>query len=128
MAKIVILDDQPDVCSVIQQRLSEDGHDVRTSHVGDEAIDFGYLFKPDVLITDWRLGCDYNGLEVAEAFRFANENIKTILITGHSMEEIEKHCSKAVIFKTLCKPFSLEEIASAVEKALNRSDADFSFS
>ena len=126
MAKIVVLDDQADVCSFIQQRLSSDGHDVRTSYVGDEAIDFGYLFEPDVLITDWRLGCEYDGLEVAEAFRFANENIKTILITGHSIEEIARHCSAAKIFKTISKPFSLDEIANSVDEALKLGDFDVS--
>jgi DNA-binding NtrC family response regulator len=126
MAKIVVLDDQPDVCSFIQERLSLDGHEIRTSNVGDEAIDFGYLFQPDVLITDWRLGCGYDGLEVAEAFRFANQNIKTILITGHSIQEVEKHNSKSVIFKTISKPFSLEEIASSVEQALNQEDVGIS--
>ena len=126
MAKIVVLDDQPDVCSFIKQRLTYDGHDVRTSYSGDQAIDFGHLFRPDILITDWRLGCGYDGLEVAEAFRFVNENIKTILITGHSIQEIQKHCSAARIFKTICKPFSLEEIASTVKEALNQPDIDFS--
>ena len=71
MAKIVILDDQPEICESIQRRLAEDGHEVRTSNVGDEAIDFGHLFEPDLLITDWHLGSEYDGLEVADAFRFA---------------------------------------------------------
>ena len=122
MAKIVILDDHHDLCLSIQCRLSMNGHDVRTSSVGDEAIDIGHLFQPDVLITDWRLDCGYDGLEVAEAFRFANQRIKTILITGHSIKEIENHCSTAQIFKTIRKPFSLEEIASSVEDALIQDD------
>lgn len=126
MAKIVILDDHPDVCSFIQQRLARDGHDVRTSSVGDEAIDFVYLFKPDILITDWRLGDEYDGLEVAEAFRFANENIKTILITGHSIPEVEKRISTQEIFRTIPKPFSQEVIAKAVNAALKQADVDFS--
>jgi two-component system response regulator HydG len=120
MAKIVILDDQPDICNYIKERLTEDGHDVRTSHVGDEAIDFGYLFEPDVLITDWRLGSEYNGLEVAEAFRFANDNIKTILITGYSVQEVQTELDHVEIFRTVMKPFTLEKISRVVAEALDQ--------
>ena len=120
MAKIVILDDQPDICSYIEERLTEDGHEVRTSHVGDEAIDFGYLFEPDVLITDWRLGSEYNGLEVAEAIRFANDNIKTILITGYSVQDVQDQLDNVEIFKTVKKPFSLKDISDVVAEALDQ--------
>jgi DNA-binding NtrC family response regulator len=119
MAKIVVLDDQPDICENIKERLSEDGHEVRTSLVGDEAIDFGYLFQPDVLITDWRLGSEYDGLEVAEAFRVANKDVKTILITGHSIQEVQNEVADLDIFKTIAKPFSLDVISDSVAQAMD---------
>jgi DNA-binding NtrC family response regulator len=119
MAKIVVLDDQFDICAGIKHRLSEDGHDVRTSLVGDEAIDFSYLFKPDVLITDWRLESEYDGLEVVEAFHFANRNIKTILITGYSIDQVKALSANLDIFKTVAKPFSLDDISQVVNEALN---------
>ena len=119
MAKIVVLDDQFDICLSLKLRLIEDGHEVRTSMVGDEAIDFGYLFKPDVLITDWRLESEYDGLEVAEAFRFANQNIKTILMTGYSMNEVSSRTEDLGLFKTIAKPFSLDEMSQMVTDALD---------
>lgn len=118
MAKIVVVDDQFDICLSIKDRLIEDGHDVRISRVGDEAIDYGYLFEPDLLITDWRLESEYDGLEVAEAFHFANEHIKTVLITGYSIEEIESRTENLGIYKTVLKPFSMEEISQVVSDVL----------
>ncbi len=118
MARIVVLDDQIDICLSIKLRLVEDGHEVRTSMVGDEAIDFGYLFKPDILITDWRLESEYDGLEVVEAFRFANRKIKTILMTGYSIDEVKAQSVDLNIFRTMAKPFSLEEISRVVTEAL----------
>jgi DNA-binding NtrC family response regulator len=120
MAKIVVLDDQVDICLSIKLRLIEDGHEVRISVVGDKAIDFGYLFKPDILITDWRLESEYDGLEVAEAFRFANQNIKTILMTGYCVDEVSAQSADLDIFKTISKPFSLEEISQIVAKAVDQ--------
>ena len=126
MAKIVVLDDQSDVCEFIKVRLSEDGHDVRTSQLGDEAIDFGYLFQPDVLITDWQLESEYDGLEVAEAFRVANNHVKTILITGHSVDEVQDEMGDLDIFQTIAKPFSLEVISDVVNQALEPAVSDWS--
>lgn len=118
MAKILILDDQPVICEFIRMRLVEDGHDVRISHVGDDAIDIGHLFNPDILITDWHLKSDYDGLEVSEAVRFANLNVKTILISGYSLEEIGRTLDSRNIVAMLAKPFSIEKLAAEVQKAL----------
>ncbi len=116
MAKIIVLDDEPSICKVIECRLARDGHDVRISNTGDEAIDLGYLFQPDLLITDWNLKSDYDGLEVAEAMSVAKENVKTILITGYATY---KNCPQDVeIFATLPKPFSVDELAHTVDRAL----------
>ncbi len=123
MAKIVILDDHPDICASIQSRLAEDGHEIRTSHVGDEAIDFGHLFEPDLLITDWRLESEYDGLEVADAFRFANADVKTILITGQSRRDVEQQESSLDFHSILFKPFSLDLIADKVNEVLSENEA-----
>ena len=118
MAKIIILDDHPDICKFLRVLLASAGHEVRTSQVGDEAIDFGYLFQPDILITDWRLNCEYDGLEVADAFRVANKSIKTILMTGYSLSEVKKQVSNLDIFKIITKPFSGDTILKSVNEAL----------
>ena len=89
MARIVVLDDQPDICLSIQYCLTHIGHTVEIAHTGDEAIDFAYLFEPDILITDWNLHSDYDGLEVAEAFHAANKEIKDFVIKSTK----EKTCA-----------------------------------
>ena len=74
-----------------------------------------------MLITDWRLESEYNGLEVAEAVRFANDDVKTILITGYSVQEVQQQLGNVEIFKTIKKPFSLEDISNVVTEALGQS-------
>ena len=115
MAKIVVLDDQSEICELIKSRLQLDGHEVKTTNVGDVAIDLGYLFQPDVLITDWNLKSEYNGMEVADAYSVAQENVKTIMISGYAIEE---YCDQDKIFEMIFKPFSINKISRAVERAL----------
>lgn len=114
MARIVILDDHNDVCETIRHRLVADGHDVRTANLGEDAIDLGYLFEPDVLITDWDLNSGYDGFEVAEAFDAALENVKKILITGFDTLPT----SSAKFFAKIRKPFSVEFLSQLVTDAV----------
>ena len=127
MAKIVVLDDQPDICLSIKCCLTSIGHSVQIAHSGDEAIDFAYLFKPDVLITDWNLHSDYDGLEVAEAFHAANKQIKTILISGYICDALNKQVAEATVFQSLRKPFSMDKLVMIVDDAI-RLNADCPFS
>lgn len=117
MARIVIVEDQPLLCQFLVKSLVAAGHDVRFTRNGDEAIDLGYLFQPEILIADWDLGKDYDGLEVATACQFANENIKTIVISGHTQRLLECE-SVSSVFRTLAKPFTMERLFQCVEEAV----------
>ena len=118
MARILILDDEKETRDVIALLLQSEGHEVRLAQHGSEAIDLGFTFEPDLLITDWRLNNDYDGFEVDEAFRFHNPNVKSILITGYSLEQAARLPHSDRFFKIMSKPFRLKDLSSAVAKAL----------
>jgi DNA-binding response OmpR family regulator len=118
MAKIVVVEDDPSIRKLLVENLEARGHGVRSSSNGDEAIDFGYLFEPEVIIADWDLGQDYDGFEVAAACRHANENVKTIIISGHS-ERLKKFESDDHVFSTIAKPFPVERLVQCVEAAIS---------
>jgi len=122
MAKVIILDDEPAVCEAIAFKLEQDGHEVRVSQTGSVAIDYGYLFEPDVLVTDWQLQNDYDGLEVADALRHVHSKIRTILITGFPDENLTSKLETSPVFSTILKPFSLREISEAVRQAASAED------
>ena len=126
MSKIVILDDVVQIRNSLAIRLKAEGHDVRTASNGAEAIDLAYLFKPDLLITDWDLKSDYDGLEVAEAYLAANERVKSIIISGHEdflgvFEQVPATDigQKYGLIASLSKPFSLVQLVRTVREALS---------
>ena len=126
MSKIVILDDAVQIRNSLAVRLKAEGHDVRTASNGAEAIDLAYLYKPDLLITDWDLQSDYDGLEVAEAFVASNERVKSIIISGHEefLEVFDQVPAEDIgekygLIASLSKPFSLLQLVRAVRDALN---------
>jgi DNA-binding NtrC family response regulator len=125
MPKIVILDDVDQIRDALAMRLQVEGHDVETASNGAEAIDLAYLYKPDLLIADWNLESDYNGLEVAEAFLAANEDAKSIIMSGHQdfIDAFTQVPSAYVgekygLVGSLSKPFSLQQLMRTVREAL----------
>ena len=123
MSKILILDDRPAICDLIQLRLVEEGHEVRTACDAEQAIDLGYLFEPDLFISDWNLKGEYDGLEVCEAIQHANSKTKMILMSGLPMHTLEARLERQSLFSTLRKPFSIEKLVELVNQALKQSDS-----
>lgn len=125
MAKVIVVDDELQTCKYIAQKLIEDGHTVRVSVTGHEAIDLGHLFRPDLVVADWRLGNDYDGIEVAMACQHVNANVKTILVTAYPSEELEAMSKSAPIFALLIKPFSLARLSEVVRDAIGSGGEPF---
>lgn len=118
MAKIIVVDDEPSVCVCFKLALESKGHVVRTALVGDDAIDQCYLFEPEVLITDWKLQSEYDGLEVVAGCRAADKRIATILVSGYDVEGLSNF-DDLKLTRILKKPFAMEVLFEAVEEALH---------
>ena len=127
MAKIVLLGTELAERETAYDWLIADGHEVRVTHVGAAAIDFGYLFKPELLITDWRLKCEYDGIEVAKAFRSADNRTKTILLTDCSVSAAMHSAATANIFQIIMKPVSKFALLDAVSQAITENQAATSY-
>lgn len=116
MAKVIVVEDQNLLRQFLVDSLEEAGHEVRSTAHGHEAIDLGYLFYADVLVTDWDLGEEYDGLEVVEACRYANENILAIVISGY-LDVLDKANTNKNVFRTLAKPFPAKRLLDYVNEA-----------
>lgn len=117
-AKIVIVDDDPDVLELLDQLLVGDGHLVRTAPDAAAAIKLitKGAIRPDILLTDYNLPGDRNGLELlSEARLQLSFDLPGIVLTGDISSE-----TLALIDKEDCielsKPVKAEELRAAIEK------------
>jgi len=117
VGRFLIVDDEKMYREPLLFVLAHKGHEVKTASTGHEAVETGEQFFPHVLVADWRLTNDFSGLQVAEVLSHAVENLKVIMITGYSTEELRQE-SKVGIFRILEKPFDLDEFVVAAEDAL----------
>jgi DNA-binding response OmpR family regulator len=118
--KVLIVDDNQSVASVVQLVLELEGYEVRSALNGPDGY-LAYLqFRPDIVITDIQMpGKD--GFELMKHIREEDATIRTIYMSGdlgqfHSILEEEK--SKYQI-NLLEKPFSSEELIGRVSELVH---------
>jgi len=117
MSKILIVDDEPVYRRQLEIALLSKGNEIRTASSGREAIDVGVRYRPDVLVTDWMLQDHIHGLHVARVLHAIAPGIGTILITGFPSDDLRAGADKTSVLEFIEKPFSLERIEGAIEKA-----------
>jgi two-component system OmpR family response regulator len=117
---VLVVDDQDTYRRYITLELEDEGHEVRTADSGHQAIEIGMEFKPDVLVVDWMLKDDYDGLDVTNAIREAVPGLKTVMITGYPSAELKRKAAQSHVARFLKKPFTLAEMLDNVRSVIGR--------
>jgi two-component system alkaline phosphatase synthesis response regulator PhoP len=118
MSKILVIDDEPSITSLVSAYLKPEGYEVQTAADGISGLKAARTFKPDLVILDLMLpGMD--GLELLTALR-RETNIYVILLTAKT-EEIDKIVGLSVgADDYVTKPFSPRELVARIKAALRR--------
>ena len=110
--KLLVVDDEANICALLAQTLRLVGFDVQTAGSGGEALAAADRFQPDLLILDVMLP-DIDGFDVARKLRGSGRDMPVLFLTArHSVEDrISGLTVGADDYVT--KPFSLEEVVLA---------------
>ena len=117
MARILVADDEPDVRTIITERLRMAGHEVLCVSNGAKAILKAEDDPVDLAILDVRMpGCD--GYAVCYVIKNSPKCSKTavLLMSAFSEEKAKWQLSKADGF--LAKPFETSQLMGEVERLL----------
>jgi CheY-like chemotaxis protein len=123
MAKVLLIDDDPSYRDLLEFILSEVGHEVRTVPSAEAAIEVSETFLPDVLVADWMLRNDMNGLDASRILSEANPDLQTIVISGYPSAELEEQIDRQPSTQFLTKPFRPEELLQALDRAAGAADS-----
>jgi CheY-like chemotaxis protein len=114
---VVLVDDDPVVRLTTQYMLQHLGAHVQEFDSGDaflEALNAG-LVQADLLVTDLRMPGQADGLQVLAAARAWRAGLPCVLATASAAESRDLIGPDVAI---LAKPYTLEEVAGAVQEAL----------
>lgn len=116
--KILIVDDDVDMCQLLGKFLQKKGYNVNCAHKGRTAIEMLKEEQYDLCICDFRLG-DMDGLELIQNIRALNKDIKILMITGYSDIKVAVQVIKMGALDYLTKPIIPDELLVALSKALS---------
>ena len=121
MAKILVVDDDPDLCALLAFKLEQAGHQVVVEHDGEGGLAAAIAETPDLVLLDWMMH-RLTGLEVCMAMRDTPPLARTpvILLTAKSQEADVERGFAAGANDYILKPFSPRELASRVDAMLGR--------
>ena len=117
MAKILIVDDEPEIRSALGRFFARSGHDVLRAGTGEEAVALVQTERPAVVLLDLFLP-DISGFEVLERTR--EERPVIIMITGHGDIPAAVHAMQAGAEGFLTKPVELMHLGAVVDRALEK--------
>ncbi len=115
--KIAIIDDDRDICLVLERFLSKHDYEVQTAENGLKGLKLIRDFNPDLLLTDFKLG-DINGAELLERVKKTNPDLPVIIITGYTDIKVAINVMKQGAFDYVTKPLFPDEILLCIKNAL----------
>ncbi|MDX1576843.1 MAG: response regulator transcription factor [Gemmatimonadota bacterium] len=124
-AQILVVDDEPDILSVLVYHLSREGYRVTTAVNGRSALQTAFSDRPDLILLDLMLpGMD--GYDVLQRLRQdeRSETIPVILLTARREEEERVRGFEVGADDYITKPFSARELTLRVEALLRRAKAE----
>ncbi len=120
--RILVVEDEEAIRETIRLGLEHHvGFKVETAS-GAESLDVARAAACDLVIMDMHLGSDRDGLDLIEESAAVNPHVRFLVISGRREVELAARVGSANrtnrVIDTLMKPFELEQLFIAVNRAL----------
>lgn len=118
MNKILIIDDDPDLCSLVATILERDGYQVATAYEGQTGLEQVRTFKPDLVLLDIMMPGD-SGWAVCEQLSQAG-GPPVIFLSARGSEGDIVRGLRLGADDYIAKPFRRHELLARIEAVLRR--------
>ena len=123
-AKILIVEDDADVCWAAERVAARMGHEPVTAETGDEAIELIGSHRFRLALVDAKLP-DMEGFEVAARLRARQLGLPVVLISGYFYADdpsVREWIESGLIQGFVSKPFDLPDLRQALSAAVGADD------
>jgi two-component system response regulator AtoC len=117
-ARVLVVDNDPEQVDLLVAALGREGHDVTGATGAAEALAAAEAREPAVVLTDFRMD-EMDGLQLLRELRVRIPSVRVILMTAFGSLETAIAAMREGAFDYLTKPFRLEEVTLAVQRALD---------
>lgn len=112
VAKVLVLDDEYDVCVLVKRVVEKLGHEVAIFTKGEEALNWAAHENPDFAILDMREG--FSRAQVLEALKRLNNKTRVIITTTDPSSGTAKQAMALGSEAYLAKPIKVDDLEKMV--------------
>jgi two-component system, OmpR family, alkaline phosphatase synthesis response regulator PhoP len=123
--RILVVDDEPDFCSIVQGQLEKEGFDVELAYNGVEGMEKVQANPPDAIVLDVMMP-EKDGYEMCKELKADSDlcEIPVLLLTAVASHVTSTRYSHADGMSTeaddyIAKPASAESISQSIRQMLN---------
>ncbi len=117
--KILVIDDEPHILTVVQFLVEREGYEARAVQNGEEAMKTLSHFRPDIIILDVMMP-GLNGYEIAKQIRkeeqFQDVRIVFLSAKGTQKDRFDGYQSGGEVYLT--KPFDNQELLDTINEVM----------
>ena len=117
MTRLLIVDDEAEICDFLKSFFEDRHFDVRTAVSGEEALEAVESFRPQVMLLDIKMGA-VDGLSVLRKVKEKSPKIKVIMVTALETTEKIEEAMRLGADNYITKPLSLEYLENDVREKI----------
>ena len=121
MKKILIVDDEVDVCDFVKHFFEERNFRTFTALSGEEALRMLKKETPDLILLDVKMK-KMDGIETLKGIRKINKNVNVIMVTAVDDHDQINACRKLGACGYVTKPLVLEELEKVVSAQIKKGE------
>lgn len=119
-SKILIVDDEPKIRTILSTILADEGYTVKTAENGEDALAVVDGFDPQLILMDQNMpGMD--GIQTMARMRDREPGRTIIILTAFGSIPLAVEAMKMGAYDYIAKPFDNEELLLVIRRALERS-------
>jgi len=120
VAKILVIDDEPNVRTLLEMRLRQQGYDVLFADSGWKGLQLYRQEYPDVIVLDLRIP-ELDGITVLEQIRSVDPKQPVIILTGDTSPETERQVRALGVSGFIIKGSSMQQLVDTLRCLLKAS-------
>lgn len=115
--KIMVVDDEPDICELLTRFLTKRNYEVTSFTSGKKALEHLKTNGVNLILTDMNLP-EMSGIELIKATKELKPNLPILVMTSHPGSGLMQKIIEMGISDYLAKPFNLDSLEKIIASRL----------
>ena len=116
--RVLIIDDEPDVCEFLFEVIQAMNCEVKTIVDSKLAVETSKTFLPHLVFLDIMMP-DMNGIEVLQAIREIDKQVKIVMVSGMLDLGLAKKAIKLGAIDYIAKPIDIDKLRDIIKEVIN---------